>query len=68
MGNTSFVSDISFLKEARKTEISPSTLLEKEKYHAQTHWMNQFQVECLVDYNGKRVPTVCCIKDAELQF
>ena len=65
LSNASY--DLSFLKPG-KVEVTPSMLMEKEKYIAHTNWMNEFELKCTIDYNNKKVATICRIKDAELQF
>ena len=59
--------DLSMFKKG-KIEITNSVLLEKEKYVAKTNWLNEMELECIIDYNSKKLMTVCRIKDGELQF
>lgn len=56
------------LGQIGKVEITPSVLFEKEKYVAQSNWLSEMELRCLIDYNNKKIKTVCRIKDAELQF
>lgn len=51
-----------------KVEITPSALIERNKYLAQTNWLSEMELRCIIAYNNKRIKTVCRIKDTELQF
>ena len=35
---------------------------------AKTNWLSELELQCVIDYANKKVPTICRIKDAELQF